>query len=218
MQASFKIVSVISILVSAICLVACSEVGAPLHSSPPQVGAAQPNMAAEQAQQEAQQSRYRVQGNTVYDNKTDLTWARCSVGQRWEEDTGCVGIVSTMPWEQARGLESGGWRLPTRNELETIALGKYGDPIPLIDKVAFPDVDINQPTYWSRTTHVYNAARFWAFSFVTASCTDHDKGNANAVRLVRTGDFNTQSPTQTTKTNRRSGQTNQGPLVQAGRG
>src|SRR5215468_9141526 len=35
--------------------------------------------------------RYELRGSEVYDNTTDLTWARCPVGMNWQEDSGCLG-------------------------------------------------------------------------------------------------------------------------------
>src|SRR5262245_52017887 len=33
--------------------------------------------------------RYKLRGGEVYDNSTDLTWARCPVGMNWQQDSGC---------------------------------------------------------------------------------------------------------------------------------
>lgn len=57
--------------------------------------------------------RFLVKGETAYDQKIDLTWMRCSLGQKWKEDIGCVGLPGKLTFEQAnKGLTSG-WRVPT---------------------------------------------------------------------------------------------------------
>ena len=63
-----------------------------------------------------------VSDSTVYDKKTDLTWQRCSVGLRWNPTTSyCVGIKKTMTFDEANASSlSGGWRMPTIDELRTL--------------------------------------------------------------------------------------------------
>ena len=68
----------------------------------------------------AANSRYVIQGDTVYDKKTDLTWQRCSVGQRWAEGKGCVGVIKTFTFDDAQRQGNGMWRVPTKNELGTL--------------------------------------------------------------------------------------------------
>lgn len=58
-------------------------------------------------------------GSEVRDTKTDLVWARCSVGLRWEGSK-CSGKPKKVGWETARNLEGNGWRLPTIIELDSL--------------------------------------------------------------------------------------------------
>jgi Protein of unknown function (DUF1566)/Tetratricopeptide repeat len=94
----------------------------------------------------ASSSRYVINGGEVYDKKTDLTWQRCSVGQRWKEDIGCAGVIKTFSWEDAQQLTSGSWRVPTKQELATL-VDKSRDDWPTIDREVFPDTDFSH--YWT---------------------------------------------------------------------
>jgi len=43
-------------------------------------------------------SRYVLNGDEVYDKKTDLTWERCSVGKKCDERVSCVqGFKENCP-------------------------------------------------------------------------------------------------------------------------
>src|SRR5262249_37829178 len=65
-------------------------------------------------------TRYQLRGGEVYDKTTDLTWQRCSIGQRWKEGAGCVGVIKQMSWDEAKGQAGSGWRLPSKDELTTL--------------------------------------------------------------------------------------------------
>src|SRR3954464_5388351 len=64
-------------------------------------------------------SRYVLNGDEAQDKQTGLTWQRCSVGQTFK-DGACTGEIKTFPWDKAAKEARGGWRLPTRDELETL--------------------------------------------------------------------------------------------------
>ena len=91
--------------------------------------------------------QYVINGGEVYDKKTDLTWARCSVGQRWREGIGCVGAVHTMTWEEAIQQGGSGWRVPTEEELVTLVSPSCENPA--LNDEAFPDMDLQKLWYWS---------------------------------------------------------------------
>ncbi|HFG1779554.1 Lcl C-terminal domain-containing protein [Vibrio cholerae] len=69
--------------------------------------------------------RYSDNGNgTITDNKTNLTWMRCSFGQSWDGKT-CIGEAQSLTWEDAIKLKhsfagSNDWRLPTIDELHSL--------------------------------------------------------------------------------------------------
>lgn len=96
-------------------------------------------------------SRYVANGGEVYDRKADLTWQRCSVGQRWNEDVGCVGVIKTFTYAEARKQGYGAWRLPTKDELTTL-LNHERDRWPKIEIETFPDMNANFTKYWGTST------------------------------------------------------------------
>jgi len=133
---------------------------------------------------------YMITGGEVYDKKTDLTWARCSVGQHWSEGTGCVGVIKIFTFDDAKELENGTWRIPTMDELKAlIDHERWGqNRNPAIDVVAFPDMDRDHLWYWSSTP--FGTSQGWLVCFASGGDVTK-KRNSNlylaAVRLVRDG-------------------------------
>lgn len=110
--------------------------------------------------------RYVVKGAEIYDKVTDLTWQRCSIGQRWQERKGCVGTVKTMTLVDAKRQENETWRLPTRDELITLfddnriaqSQGSATNHRRNIDEAAFPNMNwssLHTAKYWSSGTFDY---------------------------------------------------------------
>jgi hypothetical protein len=94
--------------------------------------------------------QYVISGGEVYDKKTDLTWARCSVGQHWREAIGCVGAVRTMTWDEALQQSGSGWRVPTEEELVTLVSPSCKSPA--LNDEAFPGMDPQKLWYWSSSS------------------------------------------------------------------
>jgi hypothetical protein len=99
---------------------------------------------------------------TVNDTSTCLMWQQVTAGP--------------MSWEQAltycEDLSVGGyddWRLPNRNELQSII--DYSTYSPAINVIAFPDAMSSD--YWSSTTYAYSSDNAWIVGF--------DSGNVNGV-------------------------------------
>ena len=60
-------------------------------------------------------------GSIVRDNTTGLEWQRCAYGQSWT-GSGCSGAAWRGTWDDAvRITAPGGFRLPTIDELQTLA-------------------------------------------------------------------------------------------------
>ena len=128
-------------------------------------------------------SRYVIKGDTVYDAKTNLTWQRCSVGQRWVEGKGCVGEVKLFSYEDAQRQRDAIWRVPTKDELATLI--EHG-PMQrkqwtTIDEGAFPNT--LAAGYWTSTP--YDATYAWHVVFDFGSIAYWYRSSAYAVRLVR---------------------------------
>jgi hypothetical protein len=127
-------------------------------------------------------SRYVIRGGEVYDSRTKLTWARCSVGQEWK-DQHCVGTVKTFSFASAQTQASGGWRVPTKDELLTL-IDPDRKEFPVVDVAAFPDMDAGHPWYWSSTPNGSSIA--WYVDFTDGYTSGFiDGANAMAIRLVR---------------------------------
>src|SRR5438105_3722939 len=94
----------------------------------------------------ADAGRFIVNGDEIYDSKTNLTWQRCSIGQTWKGDK-CSGEVQGLTWEQARKAAHANWRLPSREELLGLVEAPCG--LPQSEKNVFSDVDPYRPSYWS---------------------------------------------------------------------
>ena len=148
--------------------------------------------AVEQAPASKANPRYVINGGEVYDKKTDLTWQRCSVGQHWKNDVGCVGIVKRFTFEQASLQGSGQWRVPTREELATLIDHQKADAhqSPTIDEVAFPDMDGGALYYWTSQRYSNStgaAADGWYVYFRNGDVGQFLSSNPEPVRLVRDG-------------------------------
>jgi len=130
-------------------------------------------------------SRFVLNGETAYDTKTDLTRMRCSYGQSWSESGGCAGAVKEVDWDTAMALRvpgNGAWRVPEKEELESIVATNCKRPS--IDETVFPATASTQ--YWTST--VNGPSHAWIVFFRTGMTTwNFLRNGPHAVRLVRTG-------------------------------
>ena len=129
-------------------------------------------------------TRYQVRGGEVYDRKTDLTWQRCSIGQRWKDGTGCVGVIKQMSWEEAKGQAGSGWRLPSKDELTTLIAPTCKKPA--INEEAFPDMELDKLWYWTSSDN--GSFLVWLVNFSDGNSASFDNTDTGSVRLVRGGD------------------------------
>lgn len=129
-------------------------------------------------------ARFVVKGGVVYDKKTDLTWMRCSQGQTWKDDLGCVGVPKKFTHDSANEGWSNGWRMPSVDELKTIIAKNCKNPS--IDDEIFPDT----PSEWYHTRSK-NGSYCWVVHFGDGSVDDSRLNyycdHGSAVRLVRSG-------------------------------
>lgn len=136
-------------------------------------------------------SRYVIKGSEVYDQKTKLTWQRCSVGQRWGgDDKGCVGSVKLYKFGAAQKLRHGSWRVPSKDELATLVdLNKINtsQKPPMIDESAFPNMDLNKLVYWTSTPDRTLFAWTVLFGESETYLYSGPRKQLLAVRLVRGG-------------------------------
>jgi hypothetical protein len=126
-------------------------------------------------------ARYVIKDGIVYDKKTDLTWQRCSLGQRWENDVGCVGVIEQITWDEANTKAPQGWRVPTRDELATLVAPTCKQPA--INEEVFVDMDLGKLWYWTSTTNDEYLA--WLVNFADGQFAHYDRSDVGALRFVR---------------------------------
>jgi hypothetical protein len=128
-------------------------------------------------------SRFVVDEETVYDRKTKLTWMRCSYGQTSRKGRGCDGDVKRVDWDAAMALRVPGdsaWRLPTKDELDSIVESDCKKPA--IDEDVFPGTALM--AYWTSTPSGPSYA--WHVNFRWGiSAWQYLRSNQYAVRFVR---------------------------------
>jgi|GEM_PF-1549556 len=135
--------------------------------------------------------RYVIKCGEVYDKETKLTWKRCSEGLSWQDGSGCVGTKLEYTFNNAQRLGQGGWRVPNKDELETLIdrIRNYSGQEPAIDIIAFPDIN-NKTVYWSSTSsNASHASNAWVVDFFDGSVYYYYAypSGAISVRLVRGG-------------------------------
>jgi hypothetical protein len=122
---------------------------------------------------------------TVTDNKTTLTWMRCSLGQVWE--AGCTPQTATkLNWEDALTAANitSDWRLPNIKELNSIA--EQACDSPAINASIFPNTQ--SAYYWSSSPVASDDGRAWVVNFSKGGdVSSFNKSNDRFVRLVRGG-------------------------------
>lgn len=124
--------------------------------------------------------RFLIQGATVKDKLTGLTWQRCSLGQKWKEKIGCVGVVAEVNFAEAQDEEADGWRLPRPAELRSLVIGRCTNPA--ITEEAFPDMDPQFLWYWAYDGKLEQVVNFGSGNPSYCAST---RCKGNAVRLVK---------------------------------
>lgn len=126
---------------------------------------------------------------TVTHKVTGLMWMTCSLGQDWDKKS-CVGNAAGYSWVQALQMSNSftyagftDWRLPNRNELETILEAKCNAPA--INANIFPGT--NPDYYWTSSPYVGLADSAWSIDFGYGAVNASVKNGLLRVRLVRAG-------------------------------
>lgn len=125
---------------------------------------------------------------TVRDPTRGIEWLRCAAGQNWNGTT-CAGEPRLFSYDEATraaalaSAELGGrWRLPSREELESLLCAPCG--VPQIDMRTFPHSPA--ATFWSSTTSWYSSTQHWSVNFRTGIASGRNPpGMRHHVRLVR---------------------------------
>jgi len=126
---------------------------------------------------------------TITDQVTGLMWQRCGFDQTWDGDN-CIGSAATLTRDQAfdyvqelndyntQGYDD--WRLPTRNELQTLLDYTSFEPA-----TQFPDTVDSR--YWTSTVFARPGTLAWYVNFNTGVVNVDNETESNYVRAVRDG-------------------------------
>jgi len=130
----------------------------------------------------AAEERWEFKGDTAYDKAFNLTWQRCAIGQKLF-DNSCVGGGRAMNHMEAQKEEKDGWRLPTRDDLNSL-MKKTEKP--MVDPKVFPGFECCY--YWTSELHDGDEQRAWYVMFDRGDMSYRDrKSSMHLIRLVRTG-------------------------------
>lgn len=135
-------------------------------------------------------SRFSINGGTVTDNETGLTWKRCMEGYNYSNGICSIDSVITYTWQEALqlGSDSGfagqsDWRLPNTKELASIT--EMMCQTPALNEALFPNTQIVPLETWTSSPQAGNSARAWMRNFDSGFDFVRDKINLYYVRLVR---------------------------------
>lgn len=145
----------------------------------------------ENLQSDTPSARFSTQNEgTLIDRKTGLMWKRCAEGYRWQDNT-CVISEEKYEFTWQEALERSaqmdeyaghsGWRLPNKNELNSIVERACFEPS--INPDLFPNTQAI--TFWTNTPNTFNASFAWALEFRHGAHITIGKNKLFGVRLVR---------------------------------
>jgi hypothetical protein len=126
---------------------------------------------------------------TATHNTTGLMWMRCSLGQVWDGKA-CNGSALTLSWQGAlqaasssRFADYSDWRLPNKNELESIVEERCSSPS--LNVIVFPGAP--SAYFWSSSPYAGLSSGAWSVDFAFGTVNASVKTGSIHVRLVRGG-------------------------------
>lgn len=148
---------------------------------------------------------FLVKEGIAKDPDSRLMWMRCSIGQTWD-GASCQGVAKEYEWNQAISLSKNfnysgynDWRLPTKEELESLVYCSNGKRIqhkdgtsecdgdyatPVIMQSAFPKTPISW--FWTSSPFIDKDDDYiWMVSFYYGASGYDITSQKNPVRLVR---------------------------------
>lgn len=127
-------------------------------------------------------------GQEVQDKTSNLTWARCADGLKWDGKA-CAGKLAKYDFAGAKKqaadvakATSKAWRVPTKDELLAL-VDKKATKKPLIDAVAFPDTPKNQ--FWATRPGFDDNLNAWLVNFSNGKVYGNAGERKFNLRLVR---------------------------------
>ncbi len=132
-----------------------------------------------------------LRDGTVIHADTGLQWAQCAIGQEWNRES-CSGVAEVFDWDGAQTAidafnRNGGvggftdWRLPTVEELESIA--EHCREAPAINTTIFPDTP--WAGFWTSSDGAENAEYAWFVGFYYGLAFEYSRLASYRVRPVR---------------------------------
>ena len=133
-------------------------------------------------------SNYIARGYFVIDLKNKIEWMTCPVGMVWEGNT-CTGIAKKFELkfipeiiELANNQLEGNWRLPSRNELESLICQECQKV--KINLKIFPKTP--PEPFWTKDKNFWQPKFNWIVNFLNGNTFGRYPGyKPNYVRLVR---------------------------------
>jgi hypothetical protein len=119
-------------------------------------------------------SRYEVADNLVTDAATGLVWQQNEAGAAGRTWTQAQNYCATIP---------GGFRLPSLNELVTIADYTVSSTQPLVNATAFPNAF--NAEYWTSSLAAGQSGMAWVVDFTLGGSREVAFSSLNMVRCVR---------------------------------
>lgn len=124
---------------------------------------------------------------TATQKRTGLMWARCSFGQEWDGSV-CKEAAATLTWAEAHKMahqekfaDYDDWRLPNKNQLESIIEGSCVTPA--VNLKVFPSTQAT--FYWTSSPYAGLSTGAWSVDFGYGAVTASEKSGKLPVRLVR---------------------------------
>ena len=133
-------------------------------------------------------SNYITRGYFVIDLKNKIEWMTCPVGMVWKENT-CNGIAKKFELkfvpeiiELANNQLEGNWRLPSRNELESLICQECQKV--KINLKIFPKTP--PEPFWTKDKNFWQPKFNWIVNFLNGNTFGRYPGyKPNYIRLVR---------------------------------
>ncbi len=125
---------------------------------------------------------------TITDNLTGLIWlknANCYSTQTWETAVASARTLANGSCELTDSSTTGQWRLPSRNELESLMNAKQPTTATWLNAQGFTSVQID--VYWSSSNFAYGSNSAWSVNMINGVLFNSYKALNHFVWPVRSG-------------------------------
>lgn len=137
-------------------------------------------------------SRFEIRSEILLDNHTGLMWQRCALGQEWNGEKNLCQLKmdrqrlfswgeALMAATQSTIAGHRDWRLPNKNELDSIVDRACTGPA--VNETVFPDTTF--AGFWTSTPARHSDGYAWQIDFATGTLIALPVETTLSVRLVR---------------------------------